>query len=284
LRKAIIYGAGQCGRWLKKLLAGSGVDVAAFADSDPVRAGGSFEGCPVCSPQELAELEWDVLFVAVKGEERVEAVLRTLAELGVPRNRVETLPSFLTNFDARHGELESAARTVRERGIPGSAAELGVYRGGFAAEINKAFPDRTLYLFDTFEGFCERDIEAERESGFSSARAGEFGDTDPETVRRRLPFPEKAVFKQGIFPESAAGLEDEFCFVSLDADLYAPVYEGLKYFYPRLGKGGTLLLHDCDNIRFRGAGSAARRYCSEHGLFLQPLWDLHGSAVLRKTS
>jgi O-methyltransferase len=284
MRRAIIYGAGQCGRWLKKLLAGSGVVVAAFVDSDPARAGGRFEGCPIFSPRELTGLEWDVLFVAIKGRERVEAVLRTLAELGVPEDRVETLPSFLTEFDARHLELDSAARTVRERGIPGSAAEFGVYRGDFAAEINRAFPDRTLYLFDTFEGFCERDIEVERESGFSLARAGDFGDADPETVRKKLPFPERALFKRGIFPESASGLEEEFCFVSLDADLYAPVYEGLKYFYPRLKKGGVILLHDCDNIRFRGAGEAARRYCAENDLFLQPLWDLHGSAVLRKIS
>ncbi|MDR1048262.1 MAG: class I SAM-dependent methyltransferase [Synergistaceae bacterium] len=283
MRKAIIYGAGQCGRWLKKLLAGSGVDVVAFADSDPRRAGGRFENRPVFSPQELTGLEWDVLFVAIKGKERVEAVVRTLAELGVPEDRVEALPLFLTGFDARHLELGLAARTVRECGIPGSAAELGVYRGDFAAEINRAFPDRTLYLFDTFEGFCERDVAAEREAGFSSARAGEFGDTDPEMVRNKLPFPERAVFRRGIFPESASGLEEEFCFVSLDADLYMPVYEGLKYFYPRLRKGGVILLHDCDNIRFRGAGEAASRYCSERGLFLQPLWDLHGSAVVRKT-
>jgi O-methyltransferase len=263
-------------------LAGSGVDVVGFADSDPGRAGGDFEGRPVYSPKDLGALEWDVLFVAIKGKERVEAVLRTLEELGVPESKVETLPSFLTDFDARYPELELAARTIRERGIPGSAAELGVYRGDFAAAINGALPDRTLYLFDTFEGFCGRDVAIERESGFSSAQAGEFGDTDPETVRAKLPFPERAVFKQGIFPESAAELDEEFCFVSLDADLYAPVYEGLRYFYPRLREGGTLLLHDCDNIRFRGAGEAVRRYCSEHDLFIHPLWDMHGSAILRK--
>ena len=78
---------------------------------------------------------------------------RQLAELGVTEGRVKTLPSFLTDFDARYLELSMAARTSRERNIPGAAAELGVYKGDFAAEINKAFPDRTLYLLDTFEGF-----------------------------------------------------------------------------------------------------------------------------------
>ncbi|MDR1874168.1 MAG: hypothetical protein LBQ90_04015 [Synergistaceae bacterium] len=282
MRKAIIFGAGQCGRWLRRILAGSGFDVVGFVDSDPDRAGKEFEGVPVRSPEELAGLGWDVLFVAMKGRERVEAVLRKLAELGVSGDRVATLPSFLVEFDARYPELERSARTIRERGIPGAAAELGVYRGDFAAEINRAFPDRKLYLFDTFEGFCERDVEVERRSGFSSAGAGDFGDVDPEAVQGRLPFPEMAVFRRGIFPGSASGLEDEFCFVSLDADLFVPVYEGLNYFYPRLRRGGCILLHDCDNLRFRGAGEAVRRYCSEHDLFVQFLWDMHGSAVLRK--
>ncbi|MBD3240879.1 MAG: methyltransferase, partial [Chitinivibrionales bacterium] len=42
--------------------------------------------------------------------------------------------------------LELAAFEIREKQIPGSAAEVGVYRGDFACKINEAFPDRTLYL------------------------------------------------------------------------------------------------------------------------------------------
>ncbi|MDR1977958.1 MAG: class I SAM-dependent methyltransferase [Synergistaceae bacterium] len=281
--KIVIWGAGQCGKWLRKLLEGSGFHAIAFADSDPGREGEEFEGLPVRSPKDLAVIEWGTLFVAIKGKERVAEVLRQLSELGLSERRIETLPSFLVNFDARYTELELSARLAREWEIAGAVAELGVYRGNFAVKINEAFPDRPLYLFDTFEGFSERDIAEERRGGFSSARAGEFEDTDVETVRSRLPFPEKTVFRKGFFPESASGLlDEEFCFVSLDADLYAPVYEGLKYFYPRLSVGGCIVLHDYDSLRFRGVGEAARRYCSERGLFIQPLWDMHGSAVLRK--
>ncbi|MDR3265429.1 MAG: hypothetical protein LBT15_05390 [Synergistaceae bacterium] len=282
MSRAIIWGAGQCGKWLRKLLRGSGVQVVAFVDNDPSRAGGEFEGSPVYSPKDLNPAEWDVLFVAMRGQERVEAVLRQLRELGVSEDKIETVPSFLMDFDARHAELDWAAELIFQSKIPGAAAELGVYRGDFAVKINAALPDRTLYLFDTFEGFCVRDVEEERRRGCSSAKAGEFGDVDVETVRARLPFPEKALFRPGVFPESARGIEDVFCFVSLDADLYLPIYEGLKYFYPRLSPGGCILLHDHDNARFRGVGEAARRYCAEQGLFIQPLWDMHGSAVLRK--
>lgn len=43
------------------------------------------------------------------------------------------------------------------------------------------------------------------------------------------------------------GIEDSFCFVSLDMDLYKPTYEGLHYFYPRLNHGGYIFIHDCRN-------------------------------------
>ncbi|GHS95898.1 hypothetical protein AGMMS50276_13240 [Synergistales bacterium] len=282
MKKAVIFGAGQCGKWLRRLLGASGFDVVGFVDNDPARAGQAFEGCPVFSPSRLSSFEWDALFLAMKGQDRVDAVTRQLAELGVFDGRVKTLPSFLTDFDARYLELNTVARTVHELNIPGATAELGVYKGDFAADINRAFSDRTLYLFDTFEGFCEHDVKTERDMGLSKARVGDFGDTDVESVRAKLPFPEKTVFKRGVFPETASGLDEEFCFVSLDADLYQPTLEGLEYFYPRLGKGGVILLHDFDSDRFRGVGEAARRFCSEQGLYIQNLWDMHGSALLRK--
>ena len=285
MQKAVIFGAGQSGRWTRRMLSCSGYEVICFVDNDPGKMGVFLDELPVHSPKDLRGLEWDVLFIAMKGKERAHAVLRQLLDMGIPEDRIEAVPSFLMDMDLRHMELDLAARRIQQLGIAGAAAELGVYRGDFAARINKALPDRRLYLFDTFEGFCERDVEVERQGNYSSARAGDFGDTDLETVRGKLPFPETAVFRRGFFPETASGLEDEsFCLVSIDADLYDPVYEGLKFFYPRLEHGGVILLHDYDSLRFRGAGEAARRYCSEQNIFARPLWDMHGSAILEKAA
>jgi predicted dinucleotide-binding enzyme len=109
MKKAVVFGAGQCGKWLGRLLAASGFDLVGFADNDPSRVGQMFDGRPVFSPMRLGSLEWDVLFVAMKGQDRVDAVRRQLAELGVPEGRVETPPSFLTDFDARYLELNMHA-------------------------------------------------------------------------------------------------------------------------------------------------------------------------------
>lgn len=45
------------------------------------------------------------------------------------------------------------------KNISSSVAEAGVFRGEFAKYINQFFPDRKLYLYDTFEGFNASDMK-----------------------------------------------------------------------------------------------------------------------------
>lgn len=56
----------------------------------------------------------------------------------------------------------------------------------------------------------------------------------PESVLKKLLWGDLAIIKQGYFPESLDGLEDEFAFVHIDCDLQKPIQAGLEYFYPRL--------------------------------------------------
>jgi hypothetical protein len=42
-------------------------------------------------------------------------------------------------------------------GVPGNVAELGVFTGDFARMINYLFPQKRLFLYDTFTGFDARD-------------------------------------------------------------------------------------------------------------------------------
>jgi len=82
-------------------------------------------------------------------------------------------PYFVFENDyARNSTLELCANEIYDKNILGSVAELGVYRGDFAKNINKAFLDRELYLFDTFEGFDERDIETEQLKQYSVRGGG----------------------------------------------------------------------------------------------------------------
>lgn len=139
---------------------------------------------------------------------------------------------------ARIGSLELMAYEINKKGLLGCAAEVGVYKGDFAKHINEVFPDRKLYLFDTFKGFSDRDIESDVKAGYSTGKQ-DFSDTSVNEVLGKMAHRENCIIRQGWFPESAAGLEKEkFVFVSLDADLFDPIYKGLEFFYPRLQMGG----------------------------------------------
>ncbi|MGC1782519.1 MAG: TylF/MycF/NovP-related O-methyltransferase [Acidobacteriaceae bacterium] len=196
---------------------------------------------------------------------------------------MERLSTLTTRDSIRVCSLYAVAKEIYANSIAGSVAELGVYQGDFAKHIHAAFPDRTLYLFDTFEGFNEKDKGIDVSGGFSSGTE-DFSDTSVDVVLGKLDHFDRAVVRKGYFPESIqdADREESFAFVSIDADLYKPIYDGLQFFYPRLSKGGTIFLHDYNNSDYPGAKAAVQKYCKEMGISYFPLVDPCGTAVITK--
>ena len=170
-------------------------------------------------------------------------------------------------------------------GVDGAAAELGVFQGRFARCINALFPDRTLYLFDTFEGFRESEAAQEKAAGHCTDSLIErCKDTSMEAVLELMPHRDKIICKKGLFPESLDGLEDRFAFVSLDVDFEQAIYDGLDYFYPRMNTGGYMMIHDYNSKTLRGVRNAVERYERYIGrpLAKVPLPDIFGTLVLVK--
>lgn len=198
-------------------------------------------------------------------------------------NFIDRQPSPDKNYfdQVRLSTLELVSHEINSKNIAGNVAELGVYKGKFARYINKLFPARTLYLFDTFEGFDSRDVSTEKQEGFSGGNQ-DFSDTSVKAVLGLMPYPEKCVAKKGFFPESANGVNDSFAFVSIDTDLYEPIYAGLKFFYPRLNKGGYIFIHDFNNSQYKGSRKAVEQFCKEQNIGFVPLPDSGGSAIIAK--
>jgi O-methyltransferase len=132
---------------------------------------------------------------------------------------------------------------LKKENVNGAFAELGVYKGDSANLVHQMDEKRRFYLFDTFEGFTETDLNGETGKA-ATYTTKNFADTSIEKVRSRLNSDE-FIFFQGYFPNTTKGLENEkFAFVNMDADLYNPTKAGLDFFYPRLSPGGIILVHD----------------------------------------
>ena len=280
MKRVVLFGAGQIGAMVSRLM-GAEYRISCFADNYEGKWGTTLAGLPVVSPRESLLCGPDCVCLCVLDEERagqMEAQIRALGFDGMILR-----PDALKTFDARAATMRLLAEQIREENIPGDVAELGVFRGEFAALINASLPDRTLHLFDTFEGFAARDVAVEQAEGLSRAREVDFADTACAVVEARLPHPELARFHVGWFPETFASCEGcRFCFVSIDADLYAPTAAALPLFWERLSPGGALLIHDGNSTQFSGTGKAVKEFCRANALLPAPVPDLHGSVILRK--
>ncbi|GGN93178.1 TylF/MycF/NovP-related O-methyltransferase [Saccharibacillus kuerlensis] len=278
MKKIILCGAGDGGLRAKYSLT-QGFEVVAFTDNNPKKQGNTFLGKPIISPSEIKE--WDYDYVVVSNIHGDQVIPQLINEYGVSPDKIIDLYHNLM-FDTRVAMLRQVADEINDSNITGAVAELGVYQGEFAQYINSTFPDRPFYLFDTFEGFHETDISYDTQNEFSDAQVGEFQDTTPELVLKRMPYSEQCIIRQGFFPETAQNLEEQFVFVSIDVDLYQPIFEGLKYFYPRLQKGGYIFIHDYNNSRFFGVKEAVKNYCRSNNIGYVPVNDLCGSVIIVK--
>jgi hypothetical protein len=243
------------------------------------------QGIKVIPPNEIPEIDIGKIYIAsTSSPNRIVDYLHL--ELSVPLDKIDI--SFVVFSLARNKFVKSFAHLIYGKGLNGNVAECGVSIGEFALEINGAFPDRKLYLFDTFTGFDERDLRIEVERGFSNISGTHFFlDNAEEVVMRKLPHKENAILCKGWFPQSAQSVDDNFIFVNVDFDLYAPILSALKFFWYKMVRGGVILVHDYfseewspDNA-YKGARIAVDEFCAVNNIYVMPIGDELSVALLK---
>lgn len=197
--------------------------------------------------------------------------------------------SYISDY-FRYRSFEFMANQIIQEKVPGCLAELGVFKGEFAKFINAKFPNRVLYLFDTFEGFDSNEAEYEKVQGRVTDRFVNYfrSSTSVDFLLEELPYPAMCRIVKGLFPQS---IPDEakaeiFAFVSLDVDLEASTFAGLEFFYHRLSPGGCIFLHDYNSRDLSGVASAVasfeRTILNGKRLHKIPLADRAGTLVILK--
>jgi O-methyltransferase len=170
---------------------------------------------------------------------------------------------------------------LRRQAIPGSFAEVGVYKGESAAVLHHMDPERKFHLFDTFSGFPPQDLS--QETGEAATYTPDrFSDTQIAEVLQKISGNQNILLHAGYFPATTETVSHEsFALVNLDADLYLPTRAALHFFYPRLSPGGIIFIHDY-NYKWEGIKRAVDEF--EKGipecLVLVP--DIDGTAMIVK--
>lgn len=321
-KKLLLFGTGSGLKDILSILPAEKAEVIALCDNNEAKHGNTIYDYKVIAPKDITNYTFDYIINTTQATDAVKEQLKELrvpenkilslnpgnnsqihkqvnkdiqtmnSELGfkIPEIGFSTMylwPNDLNNVTSsgdyvRYMALKLVSEQIISRKLKGSIAELGVFKGDLAMTLNTLFSNRTLYLFDTFEGFSEKDIKVEDERNFSVSSKTDFSDTSDKMVFERMPHKDKVKICKGYFPDTAKGIEDEFCFVSIDVDLYAPTLAGLEFFYPRLVKGGYIFIHDYNSKRYQGVKNIVDEFIVKNNVCAMPIPDFAGSMVILK--
>jgi hypothetical protein len=167
------------------------------------------------------------------------------------------------------------------RHIPGEFWEMGVYQGGSAGLIGKLGEEKTLRLFDSFQGVSEPGPEDQPTAEDLNEPAMWAGEWRGDVKRAALNIGREAIFHVGWIPETFAQVPQDakVSFAHVDVDLYRPTKDSLQFILPRLSEGGIIVVDDFDIPRNPGVRKAVEE--------LLPAWpglkgkqEVYGQVVL----
>jgi O-methyltransferase len=169
----------------------------------------------------------------------------------------------------RHGYMAPAYRVIAEHlvfavqytvhsSVEGDIAEFGVQTGrtsnAIAAAMKLMRADKTLHLFDSFEGLPEATSEVDKENEHVKSGvwgAGQLKAITPEQLRKNcrrfLPDDSIKIYK-GWFSDSLPTLSPgtKFAMLHIDCDLYSSTMDVLEYVLQKgaLTEGAIILFDD----------------------------------------
>jgi O-methyltransferase len=148
--------------------------------------------------------------------------------------------------------------------IQGDTAECGVYKGlgsYIICKVNKkniSF-NRTHYLFDSFEGLSD---PVNNDGKYWTK--GDLSFPINELKSNLSEFSKNISIHKGWIPERFVDIEHlKFCFVHIDVDLYAPTFDSIGFFYPRMNNGGIILCDDYGCTTCPGATEAVNKFLED---------------------
>ena len=177
-----------------------------------------------------------------------------------------------------------AVRHLTTHRIPGAIVECGVWKGGSMMAVARTLMEqgdctRRLFLYDTFEGMtAPGKFDVDYLGAHASVVEAELGVGKPgfrwnyvplEEVKQAVlsvGYPaERIRFVKGKVEETLpAQAPEQIALLRLDTDWYESTRHEMETLFPRLSRGGVLIIDDYGH--FEGARKAVDEYLQEHNI------------------
>lgn len=199
----------------------------------------------------------------------------------VPASLIEiyrNVKPYTMTSPARVFALCDAVKYIHEQNIEGDIVECGVWKGGSMMAVAEMLlragdASRYLYLFDTFEGMAPPTDEDVDISGVTAdSLLGQSDKMKDESVWCRaslemvrgavnsVGYPvEKIHFVKGMVEQTIPlSAPEKIALLRLDTDWYESTKHEMEHLFPRLAKGGVLIIDDYGH--WQGAKKAVDEY------------------------
>ena len=151
--------------------------------------------------------------------------------------------------------------------LPGAFVECGVNKGGFARMIidyaDLGSSGKTLYLFDTFNGFVPSLLRPEE---MDLIHHYGYSDCLSNVQNTFAPFPFVDIV-EGPVPLTLPTRQIEtVCFLSIDMNCVEPEIAAAEFFWPKMVAGAVMVLDDYGQSRHIAQKIAFDDFAEKHGL------------------
>ena len=159
--------------------------------------------------------------------------------------------------------LRELAQRVIDFDIPGHFIETGVWRGGCCILMRgvlaaNQIADRKVYVADSFAGLPPPDParypKDAKDTRYKRPELAVHIDEVKSNFARYDLLDDQVIFVKGFFRDTLPALHaGPFALMRLDGDMYELTYVALESIYPKLSKGGFIIIDDYSIKQCRNA-------------------------------
>jgi hypothetical protein len=197
----------------------------------------------------------------------------------------KVLPYTMTSAERLNAAIE-AVKYIVQNNIEGDIVECGVWMGGSSMAmmeclLSQKISDRKFYMYDTYEGMTEPDENDKAYTGISANEmikksdktrsSSDWCKASLDIVKQNVsstlyPFENICFVKGKVEDTIPENIPDKIAILRLDTDWYHSTLHEMKYLFPRLVKGGVLIIDDYGH--WEGARKAIDEFIGQNQLKL----------------